>query len=158
MGPQSSLTAMTDVSPSGFRSTRDIAATPERVWEVLTTPSAFATWFGTDAVDVPLDRLTWRAVAGAPWSAQMVLPGGATIDWEGEMLTVDAPSILSFTITDDASIDQRDTVTFELAGTDPNGCSLTLSQTGGGLDADGYAKAAAGWAGFVEVIEQLAAG
>ncbi|WP_130280866.1 SRPBCC family protein [Microcella alkaliphila] len=148
---------MTDVGPSGFRSTRDIAAAPERVWEVLTTPSAFATWFGTDAVEVPLDRLTWRAVAGEPWSAQMVLPGGATIDWEGEMLTVDAPSILSFTITDDASIDQRDTVMFELAGAEANGCSLTLSQTGGGLDVDGYAQAAAGWAGFVDAIERLAA-
>lgn len=155
MGPQSSLTDMTDVGPSGFRSTRDIAAAPERVWEVLTTPSEFATWFGTDAVEVPLDRLTWRAVAGEPWSAQMVLPGGATIDWEGEMLTVDAPSILSFTITDDASIDQRDTVMFELAGAEANGCSLTLSQTGGGLDVDGYAQAAAGWAGFVDVIERL---
>jgi len=80
VGPQSSLTDMTDVSPSGFRSVRDIAATPERVWEVLTTPSAFATWFGTD----------------------------------------------------DASIDQRDTVMFELAGAEANGCSLTLSQPGGG--------------------------
>lgn len=96
---------MTDVSPSGFRSTRDIAATPERVWDVLTTPSALATWLGTD----------------------------------------------------DASIDQRDTVMFELAGAEANGCSLTLSQTGGGLDVDGYAQAAAGWAGFVDVIERLAA-
>ncbi|MFN3708044.1 SRPBCC domain-containing protein [Microcella sp.] len=118
---------MTDVDSTGFRSTHLIAASRDRVWEVLTSPSAFATWFGTDAVDVPLDQLTWRAVAGAPWSAQMVLPGGATIDWDGEMLAVDAP----------------------------NGCSLTLSQSGGGLDADGYAQAAAGWAGFVDVIERL---
>lgn len=146
---------MTDVDSTGFRSTRPIAASRDRVWEVLTTPSAFATWFGTDAVDVPLDQLTWPAVARAPWSAQMVLPGGATIDWDGEMLAVDAPNFLSFTITDDASVDQRDTVTFELASAEPNGCSLTLSQSGGGLDADGYAQAAAGWAGFVDVIERL---
>ena len=45
--------------------TRTFAATRELVWDAFTKPEHFATWFGTDAVDVPLDTLDWEPVPGA---------------------------------------------------------------------------------------------
>lgn len=142
---------------SGFSVTRVIDAPRTAVWRALVDPVAFATWFGTDAVTVPTKTLDWDARAGLAWSARMVLPGGATVDWEGDMLRVDEPRELAFTITDDASNPQRDEVVFTLAA-EGTGCALTLTQSGGGLNAAGYEQAAAGWGGFLDVIERIARG
>lgn len=147
---------MSEHPPDGFTTTRTIAASPERVWHALVDAESFASWFGTEHVAVPLSTLRWDAREGSEWSAQMVLPDGATIDWEGEFVRVDQPRELAFTITDDATNPQRDDVVFTLTASDGGGCALTLAQSGGGLSPDQYEQAAAGWAGFVDVIEQIA--
>ena len=41
-----------------FTITRTLAAPPELVWDVWTKPEHFAVWFGTEAVEVPLDSVT----------------------------------------------------------------------------------------------------
>lgn len=147
---------MSEHPADGFTTTRTIAASPERVWRALVDAESFASWFGTEQVAVPLSTLRWDAREGSEWSAQMVLPDGATIDWEGEFVRVDQPRELAFTITDDAANPQRDDVVFALEPGGDSGCMLTLSQSGGGLSDEQYEQAAAGWAGFVDVIEQIA--
>lgn len=147
---------MSEHPSTGFSVTRTIAASPERVWRALVDAESFASWFGTEQVAVPLSTLRWDAHEGSEWSAQMVLPDGATIDWEGEFVRVDQPRELAFTITDEATNPQRDDVVFSLTAGDGGECALTLAQSGGGLSPEQYQQAAAGWAGFVDVIEQIA--
>ena len=45
-----------------FTITRTLAAPPELVWDVWTKPEHFAVWFGTEAVEVPLDSVTLESV------------------------------------------------------------------------------------------------
>jgi len=80
--------------------TRIFAAPRQLVWDAVVKPEHFSVWFGTAAVDVPLDELDWAPRAGAPWKAVMRLPDGNRIDWEGEFLEIEEPSRLVFTMTD----------------------------------------------------------
>ena len=61
-------------------------------------PASFAQWFGTRAVTVPADRLSWEVREGQDWAAVMVLPDGAEINWRGRFVLVDAPQRLEFTL------------------------------------------------------------
>lgn len=145
---------MTDTSTEGLRLTRTLAATPDRVYAAFTEPKQFAAWFGTEAVDVPLDSLVLDAREGGQWRATMVLPDGATIHWVGEYVEVDPPSALAFTITDDDSNPQRDVVRASLTAVD-GGSELVLTQSGGGLSPEEYEQTAVGWNGFLDALEAV---
>ncbi|HOW00049.1 MAG TPA: SRPBCC domain-containing protein [Rhodoglobus sp.] len=83
-----------------FTITRTLAAPPELVWDVWTKPEHFAVWFGTEAVEVPLDSVTLDVRVGGKLAAIMNIPGGPTINWEGEYTEVDRPRRLAFTLSD----------------------------------------------------------
>lgn len=81
--------------------TRTFSAPRELVYETWTKPEHFSVWFGTDAVDVPLDTLSLDVKVGGAWNATMQLPDGNQIHWVGEYTEVDPPERLAFTMTDD---------------------------------------------------------
>ena len=138
-----------------FTITREIAATPDRVFDVLVTPEEFAAWWGGDQVTVPLDTVAIDARPGGEWKATMQLPDGSTKDWVGEYVEVERPTRLVYTITDDATNPARDTVIFTVAASDI-GSTLTASQHGGGLPEEYHEAVTAGWTHFVDTIAAVA--
>ena len=80
--------------------TRTFTAPREVLWNVVTGREQFATWFGTEAVDVPLDTLDWSLVEGERWSAVMHLPDGTTKPWIGDFVEVVPPSHFAIRLTD----------------------------------------------------------
>src|SRR5688500_6392309 len=80
--------------------TRTFHASPEEIFDAWTRPELFARWFGTDAVEVPVDIVVMGATVGGGWKADMHLPDGRIIHWVGEYTEVERPTRLCFTITD----------------------------------------------------------
>jgi uncharacterized protein YndB with AHSA1/START domain len=140
-------------SAEGLRITRDFAATRDQVWAAWTAPASFAQWFGTRAVTVPADRLSWDAREGQDWAAVMVLPDGAEINWRGRFVVVDPPQRLEFTLTDQPA-DVYSPITVELSEV-AGGTRMVVVQGGGFMPADGYRQAGNGWGGFFDVMAQL---
>jgi uncharacterized protein YndB with AHSA1/START domain len=140
----------------GLTITRTFAASRELVYAAWTQPEHFSVWFGTEAVDVPLETVSMDVRVGGDWTAVMHLPGGDTIHWRGEYTEVDPPERLAFTMTDDPSRDAREPVTVVLVEVD-GGTEMTLTQTGGNLTQDQYAHTVIGYNGFFDAMEKLLA-
>lgn len=134
---------------------RTFAAEREVVWDALTTPEHFAVWFGTEAVDVPLDTLQWRPNVGNRWSAVMHLPDGTTKDWLGEFVVVDRPTRFVFTLTDEPDQPEGVTpVTVDLV--DVGGSTqLTLVQQTVGWGDDARAGLEAGYTAFLDSMQTI---
>src|SRR5438270_12945115 len=98
--------------------TRTVDAPRELVWASWTTPEQFAVWFGTDQVEVPLDSVSMDVRPGGTWSARMLLPDGGAIDWTGEYVTVEPPTHLALTMTDDPSSPAREPIDVRLEEVD----------------------------------------
>ena len=81
-----------------FTVTRTIAAPRELVWDAWTLPEHFSKWFGTEAVEVPLDSLVMDVRPGGTLAAVMVLPDGNRINWTGEYRLVDRPNRLEYVL------------------------------------------------------------
>jgi uncharacterized protein YndB with AHSA1/START domain len=149
------LTQVVVATGEGLRITRDFAAARERVWAAWTTPASFAQWFGTRAVNVPADRLSWDVREGQEWAAVMVLPNGAEINWRGRFTFVDAPQRLEFTMTDEPE-DTFSPITVELTEV-AGGTRMVVVQGGGFMPAEGYRQAGNGWGGFFDVMAEVLA-
>jgi uncharacterized protein YndB with AHSA1/START domain len=149
------LTQVVVASADGIRITRDFAATVDQVWAAWTNPAAFAQWFGTRAVTIPADRLSWQVEEGNDWAAVMVLPDGAEISWRGRFALVDAPKRLEFTLTDQPE-DVFSPITVELSEV-AGGTRMVVLQGGGFMPAEGYRQAGNGWGGFFDVMADLVA-
>lgn len=140
----------------GLTITRTFAASRELVYSMWTRPEHFSVWFGTDAVDVPLDTLSLDVRVGGAWTAVMHLPDGNTIDWHGKYTEVDPPERLAFTMDDDPSSDSVEPVIVVLAEVD-GGTEMTITQTGDGLTEEQLAQTVIGYNGFFDVMEKLLA-
>jgi uncharacterized protein YndB with AHSA1/START domain len=140
----------------GLTITRTFAASRELVYAAWTQPEHFSVWFGTEAVDVPLDTLSMDVRVGGGWNAVMHLPDGSTIQWAGEYTEVTPPERLAFTMSDDPSNLSREPVTVVFAEVD-GGTEMTLTQTGGNLTAEQYAQTVIGYNGFFDAMEKLLA-
>jgi uncharacterized protein YndB with AHSA1/START domain len=136
--------------------TRTFRAPRELVYEAWTKPEHFAVWFGTDAVDVPLDTISLDVRVGGAWKATMKLPDGNQIHWVGEYTEVDPPERLSFTMTDDPANPAGEpvVVTFaEVAG----GTEMTLTQPTHDFGQEQIDATIEGYNGFFDVMEKLLA-
>ncbi|MGZ8705182.1 MAG: SRPBCC family protein [Aeromicrobium sp.] len=140
-----------------FTITRTFAAPRELVYSMWTRSEHFSVWFGTDAVEVPLDTLSLDVRVGGVWNAVMHLPDGNTIDWHGEYTEVDPPERLAFTMDDDPSSDSVEPVIVVLVEVD-GGTEMTLTQPRGGFTDEQVAQTIAGYNGFFDVMEKLLAG
>jgi uncharacterized protein YndB with AHSA1/START domain len=140
---------MTDAPESENRPevsiTRTFDAAPAAVFASWTEPERFAQWFGGAGVtvtDVVMDVRT-----GGEWHARMVLGGGAgDIPWRGAYLEVDPPHRLVFTLADRPG-NEFERVTVDLTEIDGK-TEMVFTQSGGHMDAEGYAQAEEGWRAF----------
>ncbi len=136
--------------------TRTFSAPRELVFEAWTKPEHFSVWFGTDAVDVPLDTLALDVRVGGAWKATMLLPDGNQINWVGEYTEVDPPERLAFTMTDDPAnpSDVPIVVVFaEVAG----GTEMTLTQLAGDFTQEQIDATIMGYNGFFDSMEKVLA-
>jgi len=136
--------------------TRTFNAPRELVYAAWTKPEHFSVWFGTDAVEVPLDTLSLDVRVGGAWKATMQLPDGHQINWVGEYTEVDPPERLSFTMTDDPAnpSDVPIVVVFEeVAG----GTEMTLTQLAGDFTQEQIDATIMGYNGFFDTMEKLLA-
>ncbi|WP_394769254.1 SRPBCC domain-containing protein [Lacisediminihabitans sp.] len=140
----------------GITITRTFAAPRDLVYSMWTTPEHFAVWFGTDAVEIPLDSVALNVEVGGEWKATMNLPDGNSINWIGEYVEVEPPSRLAFTMTDNPSNPAREPVTVTLVEVD-GGTEMTMTQNGGNLTEEQYAQTIVGYNAFFDVMERLLA-
>jgi uncharacterized protein YndB with AHSA1/START domain len=164
---------MTGITPEGFEIDRDFAAPPAAVFAAWTTAEHFARWFGGKDAQVPADRLDYEPAVGRAWSATMVLPTNATINWAGEFLEVVPDQRLVFTLTDQPGkvagarvtveltlTDQpakpaRLTVTVELTPTD-SGTHMHMTQEAPEFTDEQRQGAIDGWQAFFDVLQEIA--
>ncbi len=140
----------------GFTVTRFIAAPRELVWEAWTKPEHFSVWFGTEAVEVPLDSLVLDVRPGGKMAAVMVLPDGNRMNWHGEYKVVEYPSRIEYWLSDGPPIDGLDPVitTFtEVEG----GTEVSLFQPRYGFTDEQMDATAAGYNSFYDALEKVVA-
>jgi uncharacterized protein YndB with AHSA1/START domain len=148
---------MTDDLINELTITRTFAAPRELVYEAWTRPEHFAVWFGSAAIEVPLDTVSMDVRVGGEWKAVMLLPDGKRINWIGEYIEVDPPARLAFTMTDDPANPTRVPVVVTLDEVD-GGTEMTLVQTGSGFTAEQQAMTIAGYNSFFDDMEKVLAG
>jgi uncharacterized protein YndB with AHSA1/START domain len=138
----------------GITIARTFAVPREKVFEAWTTPTQFASWFGGEAISVPLGTVKMDARNGGSWAAVMQLPDGTFKSWAGDYIEVDPPNKLALTITDDVANPSRERITVVLAEAG-NGTEMTMTQKGGNLTAEQYHAATAGYNTFFDAMEKL---
>lgn len=142
--------------PDAFTITRTFPAAVECVYAAWTKPEQFSQWFGTDAVDVPIESVHLDARVGGTWSAVMRLPTGDTIDWSGEYIEVEPAVRLVFTMTDDPSQPAGDPVVVEFTEVD-GGTRMTLTQPRHDFTDEQVAQTVAGYEGFFDALHAVVA-
>ena len=142
--------------PNDIQATHVFEADAERVFHALTSPEEFAAWFGTEQVQVPLDRLDWQPEAGRAWSAVMQLPDGHEMHWQGHFTEVHAPDRLAFTITDQPDAATASPVTVDVDQVGP-ATRVTLTQDRGPFDDEQVAATSQGYAGFLDAMAAVIA-
>lgn len=139
-----------------FTITRTLAAPRELVWDAWTRPEHFAVWFGTEAVEIPLDTVTMDVRVGGTLAATMFVPDGPRIDWLGEYTEVDRPSRLAFTLSDNpgeyAGLPIVATFT-EVEG----GTEVSLTQHRGDFTDEQVQATIAGYNAFFDSLEGVVA-
>ncbi|BDI22675.1 SRPBCC domain-containing protein [Herbiconiux sp. L3-i23] len=138
----------------GLEIMRTFATSPDRVFAAWTEPAQFAAWFGTAAVDVPLDTVSMDVRVGGRWSAIMRFPDGNSIDWVGEYRKVDPPTRLALTLTDAPSEDAGEPVTVDLVEV-PSGTEMTFRQPRQGFTDEQLDLTVVGYNAFFDDLEKL---
>jgi uncharacterized protein YndB with AHSA1/START domain len=137
----------------GITITRVFDATPERVWREWTEPERFADWFGGTQSEVPLSSVSMDVRPDGWWRLTMFAPRGE-IHWEGQYREVVEPERLVFTLTDRPGEETREVVIVVLTDVGDGRTEMRLEQRGGTLPPEGYKRAAEGWSGFLDRIEE----
>jgi uncharacterized protein YndB with AHSA1/START domain len=146
---------MTGITSEGFEIDRDFAAPPAAVFAAWTTAEHFARWFGGQDAQIPADRLDYEPAAGRAWSATMVLPTRAIIDWAGEFLEVVPGRRLVFTMTDRPDKAGRLTITVELTPTE-SGTHMHMTQEAPDFTDEQRQAAITGWQAFFDALQEIA--
>ncbi|WP_049565848.1 SRPBCC domain-containing protein [Nocardiopsis sp. SBT366] len=145
------------LDPLTVERTVHVEASPERLWEVLTTPEHFAAWYAFDGAD-------FEPRAGAPMELRWAEHG----TFRGGVVEVDAPRRFAYRIAmepgTDPGADDSTLVTFEVRASG-TGSLLTVTQVGFdalaarfGDAADNAAVELEGWnGGLTTLTEHLSA-
>jgi uncharacterized protein YndB with AHSA1/START domain len=139
-----------------FTVTRTFAAPVELVWDVWTKPEHFAVWFGTEAVEVPLDSVTMDVRNGGKLAATMHIPGGPTINWEGEYVEVDPLKRIAFTLSDNPGEYPGIPVVAVFTVVD-GGTEVALTQDRGDFSDEQVQATIAGYNSFFDSFERVLA-
>jgi uncharacterized protein YndB with AHSA1/START domain len=146
---------MTGITPEGFEIDRDFAAPPAAVFAAWTSAEHFARWFGGQDALIPADRLDYEPAVGRAWSATMVLPTHAIIEWTGEFLEVVPGKRLVFTMTDQPGKPARLAITVEFSPT-ASGTHMHMTQEAPDFTEEQRNAAIAGWQSFFDVLQRIA--
>ena len=142
------------MTEAGIHITRVFQAPRERVWEEWTQPEAFADWFGTAELDVPLSTVSMDVRPGGAWRLTMVAEPGREIHWRGEYREVVEPERLVFTVTDQPD-ERYALVTVVLSDLGDGRTEMQFSQTGL-LAPEMYERTKEGWGKFFDrIVERL---
>jgi len=139
-----------------FTITRTLAAPADLVWDVWTKPEHFAVWFGTEAVEVPLDSVTLDVRVGGRLAAIMRIPGGPTITWEGEYTEVDRPHRLAFTLSDNPGEDPGVPIVATFTAVD-GGTEVSITQDRADFGDEQVQATIAGYNSFFDSMERVIA-
>ena len=140
--------------PESFTVSRVFRAPRELVWDAWTRPEHFAVWFGTDAVEVPLDTVTMEVSVGGKLAATMLVPDGPRIDWEGEFTEVVCPACLAFTLTDAPGEDPGVPIVVTLDAVD-GGTEVSLTQVRGEFTDEQVQATIDGYSAFFDSMEMV---
>ena len=140
----------------GFTVTRVINAPRELVWDAWTLPEHFSKWFGTEAVEVPLDSVVMDVRPGGKLAATMVFPDGGSMEWFGEYRLVDRPNRLEYVLSDGAPIEGIDPVVTTFTEVE-GGTEVTLFQPSYGFTDEQIAGTIAGYNQFFDALENVVA-
>ena len=140
----------------GFTVTRFIAAPRGLVWDAWTKPEHFSVWFGTEAVEVPLDSLVMDVRPGGRLAAVMLLPDGNRIDWDGEYRVVEHPSRIEYVLSDQPLVPGLDPVVTTFTEVE-GGTEVALFQPGYGFSDEQIAATVAGYNSFYDALEKVVA-
>lgn len=135
---------------------RTFDAPQNLVYSMFTTPEHFATWFGTDQVEVPLDTLAMDVREGGEWSAVMHLPDGSLKHWAGAFRRLVPFDLVEFTLTDEPGTTEPTPVTAELRA-DGSGTELTLTQATPGWPAEAQEGLRQGYGAFLDTMAAILA-
>ena len=136
---------------------RELDASADAVYDAIVAADSFRIWFGTDAVEVPRDEMTWDARVGGEWTAVMHLPDGTTKNWAGEFTELTRPSRVVMLITDEPENPDRLAVTFSIDSTADGGARLVLHQPTPGWPAEAQEGLRAGYNAFIDTMAGLLA-
>ena len=141
-------------SEYGIRISRVFDAPPERVWREWTEPERFADWYGGPQCEVPLDSVSMDVRRGGKWQLTMFAPPDRRrIDWKGEYLEVAAPERLVFTVSDQPGDDAFELVTVAFTPVDGERTEMLFEQRGS-MSPEQYERAAKGWGGFFDRMDE----
>lgn len=137
----------------------------ERVFAAWTIPAAFATWWGTESAEVPLESVKLDPAVGERWTATTLVPnpaGGERIatHWTGRYTEFDAPNRIGMTVSDDGGLTDEDqpegtpiVVTFE-DGLEGH-THMTLKQTSPDLDAEHVQDVVARYSDYFDSLARV---
>ena len=140
----------------GFTVTRVINAPRELVWDAWTLPEHFSRWFGTEAVNVPIESVVMDVRPGGKLAATMDFGDGNTMQWFGEYGLVDRPNRLEYWLSDGppiAGLDPVVTTFTEVEG----GTEVTLFQPRYGFTDEQMEATVAGYNQFFDALESVVA-
>ena len=140
----------------GFTVTRVIKAPRELVWDAWTLPEHFSRWFGTEAVEVPLDSVVMDVRPGGKLAATMVFPDGGSMEWFGEYRLVDRPNRLEYVLSDGAPIEGIEPVVTTFTEVE-GGTEVTLFQPRYGFTDEQIAGTVDGYNTFFDALENVVA-
>jgi uncharacterized protein YndB with AHSA1/START domain len=148
-----------DTAGDGISMTRVFDAPRERVWQEWTEPERFADWFGGAEAEVPLSSVSMDVREGGELRATMYSgPERRQINWQGEYREVIEPERLVLTISDQAGDDAYELLIVVLTDLGDGRTEMLFEQRGG-MAAEQYRAAGAGWGIFFDrLAERLAGG
>ena len=135
---------------------RTFDAPQDLTYSMFVTPEHFSVWFGTEAVEVPLDSLVMDVRPGGTLAAVMLLPDGNRIDWTGEYRVVEYPSRIEYVLSDQPLVPGLDPVVTTFTEVE-GGTEVSLFQPGYGFSDEQIAATVAGYNSFYDALEKVVA-
>ena len=137
---------------SELRIERSYDIAPEELFAYVTEPANLVKWWGPDGMSIDEVRLDLRRAG--PWSLTLVGPDGSRFSMHGEVLTVEPPRAVAFTMNVPGDADLgHSTVRFEIAPAGPTAARFTLIQSN--ITDEMVAMGKRGWGATLARLENL---